>query len=113
MSQIELNMKKAQNDTMAKPFYMTSQSGGVTEGLRASAVNWVLRHHLKWKLWPETMFITINLVDRHLSEDLNFDTKKMYLLASTSLLIAGKYEEIDPPTIRDIIKVTHSKFSRD
>ena len=37
----------------------------------------------------------------------------MYLLAAASLLIAGKYEEIDPPTVRDLIKITHNKFNRD
>ena len=36
----------------------------------------------------------------------------MYLLAATSVLIAGKYEEVDPPTIRDCMKITHNKFNR-
>ena len=75
-------------------------------------INWLFRVHLKFRLWPETLYITSNLMDRYLSlYDLPAD--RVYLLAISSLLIATKYEEIYPPTVKDFIKITHGKFSRE
>ena len=97
---------------MAYPFYMKSQTKGFTENLRAEVINWLFRIHLKFRLWPETLYITVNLMDRYLSL-YDMPAEKVYLLAIASLLIATKYEEIYPPTVKDFLKVTQNKFTRD
>jgi hypothetical protein len=35
--------------------------------VRAILVDWILNVHSKFKLLPETLFITINLIDRFMS----------------------------------------------
>lgn len=97
---------------MAYPFYMKSQTKGFTENLRAEVINWLFRIHLKFRLWPETLYITVNLMDRYLSL-YDMPAEKVYLLAIASLLIATKYEEIYPPTVKDFLKVTQNKFTRE
>ena len=53
---------------MADPFYMKNiQTKGFNEVVRASIINWVFRHAQRFKLLPETIYITINLMDRYLS----------------------------------------------
>ena len=97
---------------MPYPFYMKNQTRGFTENLRAEVVNWLFRVHLKFRLWPETLYITSNIIDRYLSlYDMPAD--RVYLLAITALLISTKYEEIYPPTVKDFIKITHGKFTRE
>lgn len=39
----------------------------MTENVRAVLVDWILNIHMKFKLLPETLYITINLIDRFLS----------------------------------------------
>jgi len=65
----------------------------------------MFRHAQRFKLWPETVYITINLLDRYLSQ-VDFNPDQTYLLICTCLFIASKYEEIDPPSVRDLIKIS-------
>jgi len=38
----------------------------INEKMRAILVDWIIEVHLKFKLLPETLFLTINLIDRYL-----------------------------------------------
>jgi cyclin A len=105
-------MQIEQQLTMAYPYYMKSQNKGFTENLRAEVVNWLFKVHSKYRLWPETLYITVNLMDRYLSH-YEITKEDHYLLAVTCLLIATKYEEIYPPTVKDFIKITNGKFNRE
>ena len=35
--------------------------------MRAIIVDWVMNVHFKYKLWPETLFVAANLIDRYFS----------------------------------------------
>ena len=39
----------------------------VNENVRAILIDWLISIHSKFQLLPETLFITINLIDRYLS----------------------------------------------
>jgi hypothetical protein len=82
----------------------------VTENVRAILVDWILNVHLKFKLLPETLFIAINLIDRFLSIQ-SIEKEDVQLLGVSSLLIATKYEEIYPPTVKDFVYIAKNKFS--
>lgn len=45
--------------------YMEIQTE-VNEKMRAILVDWLVEVHSKFKLLPETIFLTINLIDRYL-----------------------------------------------
>ena len=38
----------------------------INEKMRAILVDWLIEVHLKFKLLPETLFLTVNLIDRFL-----------------------------------------------
>jgi G2/mitotic-specific cyclin-B, other len=38
----------------------------INEKMRAILIDWLIEVHLKFKLLPETLFLTINLIDRYL-----------------------------------------------
>jgi cyclin B len=46
--------------------YMSHQED-INEKMRAILIDWIIEVHLKFKLLPETLFITVNLIDRYLS----------------------------------------------
>ena len=66
---------------------------------------------MKFKLWPETLYITINLIDRFLSLT-KVEKQDVQLVGVAALMIATKYEEIYPPTVKDFIFVTKNAYSR-
>ena len=83
----------------------------VNEQCRAILIDWLINIHGKFKLLPETLFITINLIDRYLSV-VRIEKDVTQLVGVAALLIATKYEEIYPPTVKDFIYVTKNAYKR-
>lgn len=83
----------------------------VNENVRAILVDWLINVHAKFKLLPETLFITVNLIDRYLSLYVVPKTQ-VQLVGVAALLIATKYEEIYPPTVKDFIYLTDNAYTR-
>ena len=82
----------------------------VSARMRAILVSWLVEVHEKWKLHPETLFITVNLIDRYC--DLKKVLRSEYqLLGITALLIACKYEEILVPKLEDFGEITDNTYT--
>lgn len=79
--------------------------------MRAILVDWIIEVHLKFKLLPETLFITINLIDRYLSI-VSIKRNSLQLVGVTAMFIASKYEEIYAPEVRDFVYITDNAFSK-
>ena len=47
--------------------YMKQQVD-INEKMRGILVDWIVEVHLRFKLLPETLFLTINLIDRYLQK---------------------------------------------
>ena len=60
---------------------------------------------------PETLYVTVFLIDQFLSLQ-QIKKSQLHILGVTSLLIATKYEEIYPPELKDLLQVSENKFSR-
>ena len=54
--------------------------------------------HVKSGLMPETLYLTLNIIDRYLSTEI-VTKRKLQLVGITAMLIACKYEEIWPPKV--------------
>ena len=94
---------------MARPTYMENQTH-INERMRAILVDWLVEVHLKFKLVPETLYLTVNLIDRYLSVK-EVKRPKLQLIGVSCLLIASKYEEIYPPELRDLVYVCDRAYS--
>jgi len=105
-------MQATEYETMADPCYMKQQTGELSENVRAIIIDWVMNVHMKYKLWPETLFITINLIDRYFSIQTEIKKSDVQLVAVAALVIATKYEEIYPPTVKDFIYVSSNAYTR-
>jgi cyclin B len=64
----------------------------ITEHMRAVLLGWIVDVHLKYKLMPETYFLTVDLIDRYLSI-VQISRHSLQLLGIASLWIAAKYHE--------------------
>jgi len=79
--------------------------------MRGILMDWLVQVHLKFKLLPETLFITVNLIDRYCEKRI-VARSEYQLLGVTAMLIASKYEEIFPPEVRDFIHITDDTYKR-
>lgn len=86
------HFREKENGTSVRPVYMESQPH-INERMRSILVDWLVEVHLKFKLVPETLYLTINLIDRYL-ERKEVSRPKLQLIGVSCLLIASKYEEM-------------------
>jgi len=91
--------------------YMENQ-GDITEKMRAILVDWLVDVHFKFNLMNETLYLTVNLLDRFL-ECKQIKRSQLQLVGITTLFIACKYEEIYPPEVRDLVYIADNTYSRE
>eukprot|EP00276_Gloeochaete_wittrockiana_P007398 CAMPEP_0184667264 /NCGR_PEP_ID=MMETSP0308-20130426/66306_1 /TAXON_ID=38269 /ORGANISM="Gloeochaete witrockiana, Strain SAG 46.84" /LENGTH=398 /DNA_ID=CAMNT_0027112353 /DNA_START=215 /DNA_END=1411 /DNA_ORIENTATION=- len=104
-------LKQLETSDAAPANYMASQTD-INERMRAILVDWLVEVHLKFKLLPETLFLTINLIDRFLAIR-PVTRQKLQLVGVTASLIASKFEEIYPPEVRDFVYICDKAYSRE
>lgn len=71
------------------PNYFKTQPD-ISEHMRMVLFNWLIDVHLKYKLQPQTLFISVKLIDDYLRHQILF-RKELQLLGITALWIAAKY----------------------
>jgi len=103
-------LRERETVLQVKDDYMKTQ-GDVTEKMRMILVDWLVEVHWKFKLSPETLFLTVNLLDRYLSTA-SVRRTKLQLVGVTCMLIASKHEEIYPPEIKDFVHVTDKAYTK-
>jgi cyclin B len=91
--------------------YMTRQTD-INEKMRSILIDWLVEVNLKFKLMPETLYLTISCIDRFLSKK-QVTRKNLQLVGVVATLIASKYEEIWAPEVRDFIFVSDKAYNRE
>lgn len=76
----------------------------INEKMRAILVDWLIEVHHKFELMPETLYLTIHIVDRYLSVKA-VPRKMLQLVGMASMFIASKYEEIWAPEVHTILVI--------
>jgi len=104
-------IKKIEMRYCPNPDYMPIQTD-VNEKMRAILIDWLIEVHHKFKLSPDVLYLSVNLVDRYLQRT-RISRKKLQLVGVTAMLIASKYEEIYPPELSDFEYITDNAYNRD
>lgn len=104
------NMHQSEDIHLPTYGYMKSQKD-VNEKMRAILVDWLIEVHYKFKLLPETLFITVNIIDRYLEKS-EIKRQKLQLLGVTAMWISCKYEEIYAPEIKDFVYITDNAYEQ-
>ncbi|CAL9109196.1 unnamed protein product, partial [Musa textilis] len=93
------------------PDYM-SQQFDINEKMRAILVDWLIEVHYKFELMEETLFLTVNIIDRFLARQ-TVARKKLQLAGVTAMLLACKYEEVSVPVVEDLILISDRAYTRE
>lgn len=101
-----LYMKRIEKQLLPNASYMVFQEE-LQWSMRSILVDWLIEVHWKLGLVQETLFFTINTIDRFLSLR-TVSSDKLQLVGITALFISSKYEEVECPSIE-----TFAMISRD
>ncbi|GER40686.1 cyclin family protein [Striga asiatica] len=102
--------KLAEDDGRVRD-YMNSQKE-INSKMRAILVDWLVEVHKKFELMPESLYLTINIVDRFLSVKA-VPRRELQLVGISSMLVACKYEEIWAPEVSDFIAISDNAYVRE
>ncbi|KYQ90454.1 cyclin [Tieghemostelium lacteum] len=87
-------MRKSQKKT--QPLDYMSQQGEIKPSMRSVLVDWIVELGMELRVKNETLFLTINYLDRYLSQT-QVTKEQFQLIGASTFLIACKYEEYRAP----------------
>jgi G2/mitotic-specific cyclin-B, other len=105
------HFRQKESLTVVLPVYMNELQTHINEKMRAILVDWLVEVHMKFKLSPETLYLTVNLIDRYL-ERCEILRSQLQLLGVSCLMIASKYEEIWPPSVQELVYICDNAYTR-
>ena len=95
--------------TMPNPDYIEHQDD-LEWKMRGILVDWLIEVHTRFHLLPETLFLTINIIDRFLSAKV-VQLDRLQLVGVTAMFIASKYEEVLSPHVANFRHVADDGFT--
>jgi len=93
--------------------YLTESGSEVTPRMRSILADWLIQVHLRFHLLPETLHMTVLLLDRYLQTACKEVSKKeLQLVGVSCMFVASKYEEMYAPEIQDFVYITDNAYTK-
>lgn len=109
-NEIYLFLTSTQENFQAKSDYLNKHTE-LNNVARAFLIDWVVKLHGKFRMLQETLYISVNLIDRYL-EKRTVTKKQLQLVGLTAIFIAAKYEEIYPPMMKEYLVAGDQAYSK-
>ena len=106
------SLKKQEAKYMVDPLYISKVQTEIRDTSRAFLLEWIIDVHRKFRLQPESLYVTQLIIDQYLSK-VKIQKSQLHLLGVSTLMIATKYEEIYPPELRELLAISENKFTKD
>ncbi|EIJ88883.1 G2/mitotic-specific cyclin 2 [Nematocida parisii] len=106
---ILLHYTKEESKYMPSPDYMSSQEE-IKWAMRTVLIDWIIDVHYKLNLLPETLYLSVNLIDRFLTRRV-VSIGKLQLVGVAGLLISSKFEEVASPSVETFVVLTDRSFT--
>ncbi|KAH7041972.1 cyclin-like protein [Macrophomina phaseolina] len=104
-------MRQLEDRMRPNPFYMENQAE-IQWSMRSVLMDWLVQVHHRFTLLPETLFLAVNYVDRFLSCKV-VSLGKLQLVGATAIFVAAKYEEINCPSVSEIVYMVDGGYTVD
>ncbi|XP_061346281.1 cyclin-A2-2-like [Gastrolobium bilobum] len=106
------NIRVTELDRRPLTNYMDKLQQDTTPSMRGILIDWLVEVSEEYKLVPNTLYLTVNLIDRFLSTSL-IQKQRLQLLGVTCMLIASKYEEICAPQVEEFCFITDNTYTKE
>merc|ERR1712215_89129 len=83
-----------------------------SDKMRAVLVDWLVEVQIQFKLLQETLFLTVDTIDRFLAlEGKTLHRSKLQLVGVAAMFLVSKIEEVYAPAISDFVYITDNAYS--
>ncbi|TDL28667.1 hypothetical protein BD410DRAFT_712394 [Rickenella mellea] len=108
--EISFYMHEMERYTMSSATSMDQQPE-IRWHMRPCLVDFLVEIHFTFRLRPETLYLTLNIVDRYVSRRIVY-TKHYQLVGCAALWIAAKFEDAKErvPTVQDLVHICRQTY---
>ncbi|KAL0316960.1 UNVERIFIED_CONTAM: Cyclin-A1-1 [Sesamum calycinum] len=92
--------------------FMERVQKDINASMRAILIDWLVEVAEEYRLVPDTLYLTVNYIDRYLSGNV-MDRQRLQLLGVACMMIASKYEEICAPQVEEFCYITDNTYFKD
>ncbi|KAH6781226.1 Cyclin A1 [Perilla frutescens var. frutescens] len=92
--------------------FMEKVQKDINASMRAILIDWLIEVAEEYRLVPDTLYLTVNYIDRYLSGNV-MDRQRLQLLGVACMMIASKYEEICAPQVEEFCYITDNTYVKD
>ncbi|XP_061352628.1 cyclin-A1-1-like [Gastrolobium bilobum] len=92
--------------------FMEKIQKDINPSMRAILIDWLVEVAEEYRLVPDTLYLTVNYIDRYLSGNV-MNRQRLQLLGVASMMIASKYEEICAPQVEEFCYITDNTYFKD
>ncbi|KAK2882498.1 hypothetical protein FQN49_000297 [Arthroderma sp. PD_2] len=110
-SEIFQYLRELELKLLPNAHYMDNQAE-IQWSMRSVLMDWLVQVHHRFSLLPETLFLCVNYIDRFLSCKI-VSLGKLQLVGATAIFIAAKYEEINCPSVQEIVYMVDNGYTVD
>ncbi|EOY16382.1 Cyclin A1,1 isoform 1 [Theobroma cacao] len=84
----------------------------INSSMRAILIDWLVEVAEEYRLVPDTLYLTVNYIDRYLSGNV-MNRQRLQLLGVACMMIAAKYEEICAPQVEEFCYITDNTYFKE
>ncbi|KAL3736730.1 hypothetical protein ACJRO7_025637 [Eucalyptus globulus] len=92
--------------------FMDRVQKDITASMRAILIDWLVEVAEEYRLVPDTLYLTVNYIDRYLSGNV-MNRQRLQLLGVACMMIAAKYEEICAPQVEEFCYITDNTYFKE
>ncbi|KAI4307240.1 hypothetical protein L6164_030447 [Bauhinia variegata] len=92
--------------------FMEKIQKDINPSMRAILIDWLVEVAEEYRLVPDTLYLTVNYLDRYLSGNV-ITRQKLQLLGVSCMMIASKYEEICAPQVEEFCYITDNTYFKE
>ncbi|XP_010260855.1 PREDICTED: cyclin-A1-4 [Nelumbo nucifera] len=92
--------------------FMEEIQKDINASMRAILIDWLVEVAEEYRLVPDTLYLTVNYIDRYLSGNV-MNRQRLQLLGVACMMIAAKYEEICAPQVEEFCYITDNTYFKD
>ncbi|KAH0448638.1 hypothetical protein IEQ34_022438 [Dendrobium chrysotoxum] len=106
------HLRLAESKRRASTDFMDRVQKDINASMRAILIDWLVEVAEEYRLAPDTLYLTINYIDRYLSGN-EINRQRLQLLGVACMFIAAKYEEICAPQVEEFCYITDNTYFKD
>ncbi|KAL8167208.1 hypothetical protein V2J09_008707 [Rumex salicifolius] len=92
--------------------FMEKIQQDINASMRSILIDWLVEVSEEYRLVPDTLYLTVNYVDRYLSGN-SMNRQRLQLLGVACMMIAAKFEEICAPQVEEYCYITDNTYFKE